>query len=226
MNQLLMRLIKKSRVLLLILCSTTWAVPAYAIDYDVEVIIFEHTRQTNVGSSNNLLFPVVKGARRIPQTADPSSPIQPLPELRLQAEADKIAQSSSYRLIYHGGWRQPDFDQETAPFMRIALGSPVNMLVERGTPDSQFLKGYDAPPANLTQPLSEARSATIYGGIKVWVGRFLHFDTHLAYTPRGGTRSFAMQQDRRMRSRQLHYLDNPRLGIITKIFPVDQTAPN
>lgn len=202
------------------------ATPGFAIDYDVEIIIFEHARNTSVGSSKTMLLPVVRDAKSIPQQVEPNSPIQPLPQLRLQAEADRINQSDNYRLIYHGGWRQPDYDQETAPYMRIAMGEPVNMLVERGTPESLYLQGYKTPPIDADTPLSQARSATIYGGIKVWVGRFLHFDTLLSYTPRGSTQSFAMQQDRRMRSRQLHYLDNPRLGIITKIFPVDQTAPN
>ncbi|MEM7259358.1 MAG: CsiV family protein [Pseudomonadota bacterium] len=210
---------------LVILCCT-WAAPAFAINYDVEVIIFEHVRNTSVGSSDNLLLPVIRDARTIPEGADPGQPTQPLPELRLQAEADKIRQSDGYRLLYHGGWRQPDYDQETAPYMRIALGQPVEMFVERGTPDSLYLTGYDIPPADLDTPVNQARSATLYGGIKVWVGRFLHFDTLLSYTPRGSTQSFAMQQDRRMRSRQLHYLDNPRIGIITKIFPVDETAAN
>ncbi len=214
------------RLISVFIVATAWALPAHAINYDVEVIIFEHVRTTSVGSSNTLLLPVIRGARRIPQQADPGAPIQPLTQLRLTAEAEKIRQSDNYRLVYHGGWQQPDFDQETAPFMQIALGEPVDMYVERGTPDSLFLKGYALPPADIEAPLSEARSATIYGGIKVWVGRFLHFDTQLAYTPRGSSQSFSMQQDRRMRSRQLHYLDNPRLGIITKIFPVDDTAAN
>jgi hypothetical protein len=226
MNHLRTRRRMIFRLAIALFACLSWAGPGHAIDYDVEIIIFEHVRNTSVGRSDTMLLPVVQGARRIPQQAQPGEPIQPLPELRLTAEADKIRQSESHRLVYHGGWRQPDFDRESAPYMQIAFGEPVNMVVERGDPDSVFLQGFETAPLNSDGQLSQARSATIYGGIKVWVGRFLHFDTLLSYTPRGGTRSFAFQQDRRMRSRQLHYLDNPRLGIITKIFPVDQTAPN
>ena len=34
--------------------------PGLAIDYDVEVIIFEHARNTGVGSSSTYLYPVVE----------------------------------------------------------------------------------------------------------------------------------------------------------------------
>lgn len=219
---------------LLLLAGLTGAAPSYAINYDVEVIIFEHVRNTAAGSADTLLLPVVRGAQPIPPiqidpniadpTQDPNALIRPLTTLRLQDQAAQIRQSNNHRLVYHGGWRQTDFSQEAAPYMRIALGQSVQMFTERSDPDSEYLRGYTSPPATLAT--DQKRATTLYGGVKVWVGRFLHFDTLLAYTPPGGTRSFAMQSERRMRSRQLHYIDNPRFGIITKIFPVDETAAN
>ena len=213
-------------ILPLILAALFVVSPAHAVDYDVEVIIFEHVRNSGVGRSNTLLLPVVRGAKSIPQQAEPNSPIQPLPQLRLQAEAEKINTSEEHRLVYHGGWRQTDFDQENAPYMRIALGQQVPMYAERGDADSLYLRGYTNPPASNNGRYTQVTSATIYGGIKVWVGRFLHFETLLSYTPSGSSQSFAMEADRRMRSRQMHYIDNPRIGIITKIYPVYETAPN
>ncbi len=213
-------------ILPLILAALFFGSPSHAVDYDVEVIIFEHVSNSGVGRSNTLLLPVVRGAKSIPQQAEPNSPIQPLPQLRLQAEAEKINTSEEHRLVYHGGWRQTDFDQENAPYMRIALGQQVPMYAERGDADSLYLRGYTNPPASNNGRYTQVTSATIYGGIKVWVGRFLHFETLLSYTPSGSSQSFAMEADRRMRSRQMHYIDNPRMGIITKIYPVDETAPN
>lgn len=219
---------------LVLLAALLIAVPVHAINYDVEVIIFEHVRNTDVGSADSLLLPVVRGAQQIPPiqidpnitdpTLDPNALIRPLTTLRLQDQAEQIRQSGNHRLVYHGGWRQTDFSQEAAPYMRIALGRGVQMFTERGDADSQYLRGYTTPPTTVAT--DQKRATTLYGGVKVWVGRFLHFDTLLAYTPPGGTSSFAMQSERRMRSRQLHYIDNPRFGIITKIFPVDETAAN
>ncbi len=214
------------RLLPLLLAGLIFSTPSHAVNYDVEVIIFEHVRNSSVGRSSTMLMPVIRGAQSIPQQAEPNAPIQPLPQLRMQGEAQKINQSENHRLLYHGGWRQTDYDQETAPYMRIALGQQVPMFTERGDADSLYLRGYANPPADGSGRYTQVRSATVFGGIKVWVGRFLHFETLLSYTPSGSNQSFAMKADRRMRSRQIHYIDNPRLGIITKIYPVDEIAPN
>lgn len=216
------RLLLRPVMVLVFLVST----PLYAIDYDVEVIIFEHVRDTTVGSSDTLLVPVIRNEQNIPDGPVPGAAIQPIGELRLLDELEKIRASSNHRLMYHGGWRQGAIDKENAPFMSIALGRSFNTLTESGDADSIYLRGYNNPPLDLPVDLNQSQSFKLYGGIKVWVGRFLHFDTLLSYTPEGADFSFAFESERRMRSRQLHYIDHPRVGIITKIFPVDETAPN
>jgi len=224
------------------------ATPALAIDYDVEVIIFEHIRDTSVGSSDTLLLPVIENVELIPDVPIPNAPIQPIGELRLLEEVEKIKGSNNHRLLYHGGWRQADFDRENAPYMSISLGQSFNLLAEPedvesnniSTVDSNisttdeeivevkntYLRGYTTPPKNRLLDLRQETSSKLFGGIKVWVGRFLHFDTLLSYTPDGAGYSFAFESERRMRSRQLNYIDHPRVGIVTKIYPVDETAPN
>ena len=232
------------RLYLLLLCCTGFSGAAHAIEYDVELIIFEHARNTTVGSSNTLLVPAVTDTVPIPQQSVPGAAIQPLEELRLLAEAEKIKASNNHRLLYHGGWRQDALDKENAPYMSIALGNSFNLLAEAPSAfidsgslsDSDwedesgqrnnFLRGYRTLPRNSQQDLTQRRATKLFGGIKVWVGRFLHFDTLLSYTPTDADYSFAFESERRMRSRQLHYIDHSRVGIITKIFPVDDTAQN
>lgn len=201
---------------------------SYAIDYDVELIIFEHARRTSTGASDNLLLPVVRRAQPIPQPGfDTGAPIAPLSELRLTAEAAKLQASDGYRILYHGGWRQPDFNQETAPFMRVELGETISLFVERDdNPEQRYRAGYVEPPYDADRGYLEVSSSKLAGGIKVWVGRFLHLDTRLAYTPQGAVSSFKIETTRRMRSRQLHYIDHSRVGIIAKIYPVDDSAAN
>lgn len=217
---------RTASLITLLLGSSLFSTQVLAIDYDVEVIIFEHIRDTAVGSSDTLLVPVVRNAQPIPDAPAPGAEIQPIGELRLLSEVEKIRSSNNHRLLYHGGWRQGAIDQENAPFISIALGQAFNLLVESGDADSTYLKGFLDAPADLNLDVRQRRSAKLFGGIKVWVGRFLHFDTLLSYTPPGANYSFAFESERRMRSRQMHYIDHPRVGIITKIFPVDTTAPN
>ena len=232
------------RLYLLLFCCIGFSTTAHSIEYDVEVIIFEHVRNTTVGSSNTLMVPALANTVPIPQQSIPGAPIQPLEELRLLDEAEKIRASDNHRLMYHGGWRQDAIDKENAPYMSIALGNGFNLLAE--TPDTfvdsgnlagsesdneldqqkKFSRGYRTLPRKSEQNLTQQRATKLFGGIKVWVGRFLHFDTLLSYTPADADYSFAFESERRMRSRQLHYIDHSRVGIITKIFPVDDTAQN
>ncbi len=207
---------------------------AQSIEYDVEIIIFENARQTRVGASDTLLLPVVNNAQPIPQTPLPGAAIQPIGELRLLSEVEKIKGSANHQLLFHGGWRQAALDKESAPYVSIALGRSFNLFSEpvsiiddnEDENENQFLRAYLTPPLDSEFALQQARSATLFGAVKVWVGRFLHFETHLAYTPSGADFSYAFNSQRRMRSRQTHYIDNSRVGIITKIFPVDNSAPN
>ncbi len=201
--------------------------PGLAINYDVELIIFEHARNTSVGSSSSYLYPVLDRARRIPTEAtEANAPLQPLPKLRLLDDAEKIKQSGNHRLLYHGGWRQTDFDRENAPYMSIALGARQEVFVEPGDGDKNYLRAFRLPPLNLDQNMASKNTYQLFGGVKVWVGRFLHFETRLAYTPANGRVSYKFESERRMRSRQMHYIDHSRVGILIKIFPVDETAPN
>lgn len=217
------------KILLLAVTATLLALgkPGYAINYDVELIVFEHVRDTSVGSSSTYLYPVVTGARRIPvEATEPNAPIQPLPELRLTEDAEKIRQSGNHRLLYHGGWRQTDFDKENAPFMSIALGARQQVYVEPGAEETTYQRAFKLPPLKLDQNMQPKNLYQLFGGIKVWVGRFLHFDTRLAYTPVNGQVSYKFESERRMRSRRMHYIDHSRVGILVKIFPVDEIAAN
>lgn len=226
MNKINLKFLNSAFILTLLLAGVVVAPSVHAVEYDVEVIIFENVRDTAVGSSDTLLLPVVRDAQQIPDAPVPGATVQPIGELRLLNEVDKIKSSNNHRLLYHGGWRQGEIDEENAPYMSISLGGTFNLLTEQGDPDSQFLRGYLTPPVDTQLQLSQRRSARLQGGIKVWVGRFLHFETLLAYTKPGADHSFAFVSDRRMRSRQMHYIDNSKVGIITKIFPVDNSAPN
>lgn len=215
---------------------------ALAVSYDVELIIFEHARRTSIGASDTLLVPVIQRSRNIPQTlpeadvtaeadATPEGAFTALPALRLLDEVARIDASDAYRLLYHGGWRQPALAQDQAPWMRIELGEPQQMFIERSDigeseDEAHFQVAYATPPLTSELGYTVATSHRLAGAMRVWVGRFLHLESRLAFTPTDSQRSFGIETDRRMRSRRLHYIDHTRIGVIAKIFPVDETAAN
>ena len=69
--------------------------------------------------------------------------------------------------------------------------------------------------------------ANLAGFVRVTIGRYLHFEADLWTTmeEKDGIASprdnqfMALRESRRMRSNELHYLDHPALGVITKISP-------
>ncbi len=60
----------------------------------------------------------------------------------------------------------------------------------------------------------------IQGTVKVSLARFLHLDLNLVL--RDGDQKYQLQQSRRMRSNELHYIDHPMFGVIVIITPVTQ----
>ena len=69
--------------------------------------------------------------------------------------------------------------------------------------------------------------ANLAGYVRVTIGRYLHFEADLWTTMERKDQTdspqdnqfLALRESRRMRSNELHYLDHPALGVITKISP-------
>lgn len=56
------------------------------------------------------------------------------------------------------------------------------------------------------------------------VSRYLHSNIELQYIPEQATdlnQTLSLQQSRRMRSKEVHYIDHPRVGVIIRILPTD-----
>jgi len=62
------------------------------------------------------------------------------------------------------------------------------------------------------------------GLFHVHVSRYLHTNIELQYlTEKSGSihNTLTLQQSRRMRSKELHYIDHPSIGVLIKIIPTD-----
>ncbi len=140
----------------------------------------------------------------IPETSprDEKSPDEPewLPSesLHLQAEQRALEHSGHYRPLRYLAWRQTVVDRNRAQDIEI-------------------------PPATTESPVK------IEGTVRVAVERYLHLyldlklvDTTLAFETDLSDYDlpeFRMKQRRRMRSKELHYFDHPKFGVIALITP-------
>ena len=213
--------------------------------YDVEVVLFENldnaSRQgENWPNSVELELPETHieigqpYPGPIPKEYDPKLTFKALSQkdYQLQEQAKKIDESESRRVLLHTGWRQPGMAREealTVYFKRqIAGSSPVSPVTTEAPVDPM-----------ATSRWAQAQAGELEGMIKVILSRYLHVDSDIVFRPHVAEEPqsfFAMevmentvqpvvyrmqQTRRRMRSRELHYLDNPVLGMLVLISPYE-----
>ena len=114
-----------------------------------------------------------------------------------------LRRSARYRPLLHAGWRLRGVRRDAAR------------------------------PARLTPHLGNDRDGPeVYGNVKVSIARYLQLEIDLLYTrprpvvedgavPAEATPTrFRLIAERRMRSRELHYIDHPMFGVLVLIVPV------
>lgn len=214
--------------------------------YDVEVILFENldniARQSeNWPSSVELELPetLIEIGQPypgpIPKEYQSRLTFKPLAkkDLRLGEQVTTINKSDSRRVLLHTGWRQPGMARETALSVYLKQAIPGQPPVTDETASETIQQGM----SRLAQP----QAGELEGLIKVILSRYLHVETDIVFRPQ----RVALQEDifnfeildevnkpvvyrlkqtrRRMRSRELHYLDNPVIGMLVLITPYEAT---
>ena len=211
--------------------------------YDVEVVLFENldnlARQSeNWPSSIELVLPetLIEIGKPypgpIPKEYQSRLTFKPLAkkDLQLREKASSIDKSKTRRVLLHTGWRQPGMPRGKAIsvyFKRAIAGvSPISVDTESSDPASM---------SRLAQP----QAGELEGMIKVILSRYLHVETDILFRPQREELQediFSLelldqidqpivyrlnQTRRRMRSRELHYLDNPVIGMLVLITPYE-----
>ncbi len=144
----------------------------------------------------------------------------------------RLQGSGRYRVIAHKIWRQPGLDRAAAVPVRVRGGTDYSTrFLQHGVQASpQGSEGL--PMAGKAGALEE-----VDGTVTVVLGRYLHLYTDLVFRtpmtrpdaqghqePGPSLVSVRVQGQRRMRSRELHYLDHPLLGVLVQITPVEPSA--
>lgn len=193
------------RFLLLTLLLSLTSLPALAETpwYKVEVLVFAHASAKNLQEQvwRNPKVPEKAGAIELGNGGSGAYQRLPASNLVLSAEKNRLARQAGYRTLFHAAWYQP-----------VGDGShprPVHIRGGKLMPNGAYeLDGY----------------------ISVTHGRFLHLHPDLYYTliapAQYATASDAigstlltvnLDTPRRMRSNEIHYLDNPLFGALVLI---------
>jgi len=215
--------------------------------YDVELVLFENLDNAprqgeNWPNSVELELPETTieigqpYPGPIPKAYDPKLTFKTLSpkDYQLQEQARKIDASDSRRVLLHTGWRQPGMAAEEALTVYFKRQIPGT------SPASRVSTEVPVEPRPISR-LAEAEAGELEGMIKVILSRYLHVDADIVFRPQMAEEPqnfFAMnvtestqqpvvyrmqQTRRRMRSRELHYLDNPVLGMLILITPYEVT---
>lgn len=215
--------------------------------YDVEVIVFENldikARESEKWpSSVELEYPensIEIGQPwpgPIPKEYNPKLSFKRLfrKELRLSEQAQKIEESDSRRVLLHTGWRQPGMPKESALTVKIKQ----TVAAHTKSPRHKTPELHEDSLDNLS-PWATEETGELKGKIKVILARYLHVDVDMIFEPQLAQSGdifriedavteeikpvvYRLKQTRRrMRSRELHYIDNPVLGMLILITPYE-----
>lgn len=220
------RLRARARSTLILVTLLLIAGGVQARDYQIEVVLFEHVNGRDL-TAGGLFYPRVGRSVRLGTEQAIAADFRPLEQnLSLADDAADIAASRRYRLIRHLAWRQPGLPRDDAIAVRISLGNTIPVyLSEQIEAEQTFIPASAFATPERTRQIN---TSTLNGSILVHLGRFLHMETRLVFTDENTGQSFRLAQSRKMRSRELHYIDNPRFGLLTRILPIEEdeeTAP-
>ncbi len=229
------------RLIPLLLAATAWLAPASVHPQDsaeapwftVEVVVFAHNAG---GGLTEEIWPATPGrpdlTNAVALTPDgtpllDSAPGEP-PSL-LPAGADgrqlggivrALKRSSAYDPLVHLAWRQAGLDRRRALPIQVRVGPPDEPPLLEGTLrvhlsrylhlSADLVYARDVPPEGADEAAVAAdQGAPLDGG---------------ASAPRRDTALFRLNQSRRMRSGEIHYVDHPVFGIIAEIRPHEFAA--
>ena len=185
---------------------------AEVTEYDFELIIFEDTSGRYANSeqwTHELpgLIEETSDSRSKNKDSKAALNIKQIKGIGLQRYANKLKSSKRYKVLVHKAWRQEGLADDAA----------INIPI-------------DSRPASASQ---HRDANNIHGSIKVVLGRYLHIYTDMIYQqPRKDAapawdgqvsrqyREYPINFHRRMRSKELHYLDHPLVGILVMAKPV------
>ncbi len=196
--------------------------PAFAdvTEYDFELIIFEDKSGRYANSEQwqyelRELQSSPDEAQRNPGTPAKDNAdiiISQISGIGLKKYANKLKANKRYNVLVHKAWRQTGFADDTA------IDIPVNShpAASPGTQSTQY-----------------GDRNKLYGSIKIVLGRYLHIYTDMIYQQPNRDfnpalygeasqpyKQYPINFHRRMRSKELHYLDHPMVGILVMAMPV------
>ena len=195
--------------------------PSHERLYQIELIVFSRSEanpQEQWPSNIKLIYP--ENLLSLKSEGNDEFAMLPANERLLNPQAATLARSGSYTLLYHQAWRQ------------MIYGRKTNIAISGG----KVFNGHQELEGSIS--LSVAQYLKIQTNL--WLTQFVPAGTNitdvfpeLPTNPSASAvegektqdylikRIVKLNQDRSMRSNEVHYIDHPLLGVIVKIIPYE-----
>ena len=224
-------------ILLILSVSSSLAQAESKPKYRFEIIVFEYTNKQNSATEAwpdnpgypdyaNAIFSISGSKKYTASRQNPDINFQLLQpsQFILKKEANIIKRSSSRKLLLHTAWIQSMQSKRRAYPVSLKIGKSYNNQgnADRNNQFGDMGKTTSLAPTSLRQ---------IEGTIKISISRYLHVWTDLLYSAPNdyagmdsdnlsSLKSYRHVDHRKMRSKELHYIDNPNFGILIYALPV------
>lgn len=198
------------------------------LEYDVEVLIFEDRNARYINNEDwtqDVILESTVTEGNEPQTKPGKSELSKSetgsfksikPDILIQ-EYKRIKNSKEYNVLFYGSWRQTGLDEK---------------------------KAFDIDIEELTNTHKTTSENTLNGSFKLVLARYLHIYSDMEYKRKPDkitaqktdsdnaltepvtentaveNTAYPINMHRRMRSKELHYIDHPLVGILIQINPV------
>lgn len=150
-------------------------------------------------------------------------------ELLFNAEKKRIEQYEGFRVLFHGGWMQPVGDKRSAKPVHIRSGQVLQngkyelegyITIDKG----RFL--HFRPNLFHSRELSPQERAILssFEQQTVELPEEAPLSNATAEPDSSDFLTVQMNQARRMRSKEVHYIDHPLMGVLVLMLPLKQVS--
>jgi len=201
-----------SRTLLCLSLYLPASLMADTTGYEVELIVFEDARsryiQSEDWSFNDMLNNTLQEKKPAKKTKkDPEYAQLDWEAAKLAPQHKRLANNSNFKVLLTKRWKQTGLDRKSA----------FNININTNALD---------PEVTESNSLETEPSSYITGDVKLVMSRYLHFQVNLEYyipqladDSSPAYKSFPIVSERRMKSREVHYIDHPLVGVVVLATP-------
>jgi len=201
--------------------------------YEVELIIFEYNGYRQLDTEDWSYNDKLNHDKDIAETQNEYKDNEFIEldwqQAKLSESLERIENSDKYNVLFKKRWKQTGLDRDTAYAIDISSLSEAENNTENEIAVDIETPNIATISLNLENSLQSDLSITpptyIQGRVKLIMSRYLHFEVNLNYFQfqeddvEAGYRSYPIISERRMRSRETHYIDHPMVGIIVHAIP-------